>query len=151
RLDVVNYTITLTRPLVLDLGAVAKGLAIDMAAHELAPLRHFAIDAGGDLYLSGRNDDDEHWAVGVRHPRRTDTVFETVRVTNLAVCTSGDYERRDSRGGHHLLDPRAGHAASSLASATVIAGSAMVADALATAAFILGPAAGLEFLLRSSV
>ena len=46
-------TITLLRPLVLDLGAVAKGLAIDMAARELQPFENYAIDAGGDLYLAG--------------------------------------------------------------------------------------------------
>ena len=55
-LDPERKTIMLRRPLTLDLGAVAKGLAVDMAARELAPLQDFAIDAGGDLYLGGSND-----------------------------------------------------------------------------------------------
>ena len=68
-LDVEGRTIRLHRPLTLDLGAVAKGLAVDAAARELAPFRNFAIDAGGDLYLGGYNDHGEPWSVGIRHPR----------------------------------------------------------------------------------
>ena len=63
---------TLHRPLTLDLGAVAKGLAVDAAARELAPFRNFAIDAGGDLYLGGCNDHGERWTVGIGiHGART--------------------------------------------------------------------------------
>ena len=68
QVDSQNRTITLLRPLTLDLGAVAKGLAVDMAARELAPFRDFAIDAGGDMYLSGVNPVGEPWSVGIRHP-----------------------------------------------------------------------------------
>ena len=62
RLDPDRRTITLRRPLTLDLGAVAKGLAVDMAARELEPFRDFAIDAGGDLYLGGSNPQGEPWS-----------------------------------------------------------------------------------------
>lgn len=136
-------TITLLRPLVLDLGAVAKGLAIDMAARELLPFRDFAIDAGGDLYLGGRNPDGELWSVGIRHPRLDGQLIDVLRVTDKAVCTSGDYERKTDEG-HHILDPRTGTAAQGTASATVVAPTAMLADAVATAAFVLGPVAGIE-------
>lgn len=149
-LDLHRRTIQFLRPLVLDLGAVAKGLAIDMAARELRPLRDFAIDAGGDLYLGGRNARRELWSVGIRHPRRDREFIETLQVSDAAVCTSGDYERQSDRG-HHILDPRATESASSAASVTVIASSAMVADALATAAFVLGPADGISFLERQGV
>jgi len=81
-------TVTLRRPLVLDLGAVAKGLAIDLAARELQPCRDFVIDAGGDLYLSGHNAAGAPWSVGIRHPR-DDELIESLRVSNIAVCTSG--------------------------------------------------------------
>ena len=54
-LDPEQRTITLRRPLLLDLGAVAKGLAVDAAGRELEPFRDFAIDAGGDLFLGGSN------------------------------------------------------------------------------------------------
>jgi thiamine biosynthesis lipoprotein len=147
-LDPEQRTITLDRPMVLDLGAVAKGLAIDLAARELQPCHNFLINAGGDLYLGGRNAGDQPWSVGVRHPRDEQKLIETLHVSDAAVCTSGDYERRlpGSNRDHHIMDPRSGTSALTLASVTVIAPSAMVADVLATAAFVLGPREGLAFL-----
>ncbi len=71
-------------------------------------------------------------------------------LTNCAVCTSGDYARRNERG-HHLLDARTRRSASAIASLTVIAPTAMVADALGTAAFALGPEDGVRFLERHGV
>jgi len=149
-------TLMLRRPLVLDLGAVAKGLAIDMAARELlnAGVANFAVDAGGDLYLAGLNANGESWSVGIRHPRDEGAMIETRRVSDVAVCTSGDYERRigdEAGGGHHLIDPRTKTSAGDVASATVLAPSAMVADALATAAFVLGPVDGISLLERQGV
>jgi thiamine biosynthesis lipoprotein len=143
-------TIMLLRPVTLDLGAVAKGFAVDMAARELAPLENFAIDAGGDLYLGGRNERGEPWSVGIRHPRDEKQLLDTLRVSNTAVCTSGDYERVTD-AGHHIVDPRAGVSATAVASVTVVAPVAMVADGLATAAFVLGPARGIELLERHGV
>jgi thiamine biosynthesis lipoprotein len=141
-----RQTITLHRPLTLDLGAVAKGLAVDMAARELAPLVDFAIDAGGDLYLGGSNPQGDPWSVGIRDPLGSSVCIDTLRVSNQAVCTSGCYER-----GSHILDGRTGAPAQSVASATVVAQGAMLADALATAAFILGPLDGIELLHRMEV
>ena len=151
-LDTEAQTVTLLKPLVLDLGAVAKGLAVDVAARELAPFENFAVDAGGDLYLGGHNVDGEPWSVGIRHPREN-SLIETLHVSNTAVCTSGDYERKSATDErvHHIMDARTGESAAALASVTVVAPSAMVADALATAAFALGPADGLRFLERQGV
>lgn len=153
RLDPSRQAVTLRRPLLLDLGAVAKGLAIDLAARELLPCGDFAIDAGGDLYLGGRNPAGERWRVGVRHPRRADAALAALGVSGMAICTSGDYERRSpgAGGGHHLLDPHTGESAAGAASVTVVAPTAMLADALATAAFVLGPERGLRFLERQGV
>ena len=140
-------TITLRKPLLLDLGAVAKGLAIDLAAKELDGFAHAVVEAGGDLHVRGRNAGGEPWRVGIRHPRQADAVIEILHVAEMAVCTSGDYERRGPTGeGHHLIDPRSGASVDAVASVTVIAPTAMVADALATAAFVLGPTRGLRFL-----
>ncbi len=145
-IDPDRQTITLHRPMILDLGAVAKGLAVDTAARELAPLIDFAIDAGGDLYLAGSNPRDAPWSVGIRHPLGRDEFIETLNVSNQAVCTSGNYER-----GEHILDARNRAPAHSAVSATVVAQSAMLADALATAAFVLGPADGIDLLHRMGV
>lgn len=149
--DIRTQTITLHKPLLLDLGAVAKGLAIDMAAREFLSLHNFMINAGGDLYAGGHNTADERWRVGIRHPRMADAFAYTLRASNCAVCTSGDYERVGADGTHHLMDARNGAAANTLASVTVTAPSAMVADALATAAFALGPTEGLAFLSSHEV
>jgi FAD:protein FMN transferase len=152
-LDRANQTIVVDRPLLLDLGAVAKGLAIDFAAQELAPFEHFAIDAGGDLYLAGCNAAGEPWSVGIRHPRRDREAIEVLRISGAAVCTSGDYERPSPGGGsgHHILDPRTGDSADAVVSATVIAPNAMLADALATAALVMGPTEGIRLLERADV
>jgi thiamine biosynthesis lipoprotein len=160
-LDSDRKTILLLRPLTLDLGAVVKGLAVDLAARELAPFEDFAIDAGGDLYLGGLNERGSPWCVGVRHPRNENELIASLQVSNQAVCTSGDYERRimdpdvdgDGLGAsHHILDPRTrGTSPHAVASATVVAPGAMLADALATAAFVLGPQAGMQFLDRMGV
>jgi thiamine biosynthesis lipoprotein len=145
-LDANHQTILLRRPLTLDLGAVAKGLAVDAAARELQPFRDFCIDAGGDIYCGGRNPAGNPWSVGIRHPRRREEIVDRFQVSDCAVCTSGDYER-----GAHIIDPRDDAAARRVASATVIAPNAMLADALATAAFVLGPELGVALLDRMGV
>ncbi|MGE3423587.1 MAG: FAD:protein FMN transferase [Dehalococcoidia bacterium] len=145
--------VTLLRRLTLDLGAVAKGLAIDLAARELEGLEGFVINAGGDMYASGINADGEPWAIGIRDPRDLDVLADTFAIGEAAVCTSGDYERTSSANPeqHHLLDPRTRASARAAASVTVIAPTAMAADALATAAFVLGPQDGISFLERNGV
>lgn len=149
--DSADRSITLHRPLVIDLGAVAKGLAIDLAAKELAAVANYAIDAGGDVYVSGRNANGEPWHVGIRHPRRTGATWCVLRLSHGAVCTSGDYARPGSRGEHHLVDPRRGQSSHELVSTSVVAPTAMLADALSTAAFILGQERGLRLLESQGV
>lgn len=141
-------TLTLCRPLVLDLGAVAKGLAIDLAAQALHVCQNFCIEAGGDVYVRGDAAPDQHgWRVGVQSPDEPDAVSAILQVSDVAVCTSGGYRRPSPFGpGHHLLNPRTGSSASELTSVTVLAPTAMAADGLSTAAFILGNDAGHRFL-----
>ncbi len=148
-LDRAACTITLARPLLLDLGAVAKGFAIDLAARELAGFERFAVDAGGDLYGGGADEAASPWRVGIRHPRTDSGFLESVTVMNASVCTSGDYERPGAGAGeHHILDPRTGRSPRGMQSATVLAPTAMVAGALATASFVLGPVHGLKLLVE---
>lgn len=153
RLDPDRRTITLLRPVVLDLGAVAKGFAIDLAARELSSFSDFTIDAGGDLYVRGRNLTGKPWRIGIRNPRPHSELIDTVSISDHAVCTSGDYERpsTDASGGHHLVDLRTRRSPSGVASVTVVAPTAMAADALGTAAFVLGPTRGIHFLEQQGV
>jgi len=151
-LDAAAQTISVDRPLVFDLGAVAKGLAIDLAARELRGFTGFAIDAGGDIYAGGRNATQLPWSIGIRHPHRDDDLVDVIRVSNAAVCTTSGSERPAPDGvGHHVFDPRRRSPSTIAASASVVASTAMVADAFATAAFVLGPVEGIAFLERHHV
>ncbi len=153
KLDPTRRSITLRKPLVLDLGAVAKGMAIDLAARELRPFANYSIDAGGDIYVAGHNATGSPWHIGIRHPRHRDQILETLVLSEQAVCTSGDYERvsQAEDGGFHIVDPRTGHSPPRIASVTVIAPTAILADALGTAAFVLGPIDGIKLLERQGV
>ena len=138
--------------MVLDLGAVAKGLAIDLAARELQAVHHFCVEAGGDVYASGCNTEGQPWRIGVQDPRDPSALVTTLTVSDTAVCTSGDYQRKRSDGpGHHLIDPSTGRSVTGLASVTVLAPTAMAADGLSTAAFVLGRASGPRLLEQSQV
>lgn len=160
-LDPAQGTVTLQVPLVLDLGAVAKGLAIDLAAREFHDCAGCLVEAGGDLSAHGHNGDGELWHVGIRHPLHAGELIAALRLTDAAVCTSGGYERPApdtdadtadaAHAENHLLDPRTGHSPAAAASVTVVAPTAMAADALSTAAFILGPTRGLRLLTRQGV
>jgi thiamine biosynthesis lipoprotein len=150
-LDPNSRTITLKRPLLPDLGAVAKGMAVDLAARAIAgAFSDFVVDAGGDLFASGMSPSGEPWRVGLRHPRLPGAVAAVLQVAGAAVCSSGDY-LREAAGGHHILDPLHGQAATEAIACTVVAPSAMMADALATAAFVLGPRAGVSWLQAQGV
>ncbi len=141
-LDDMERTIMLKRPLTLDLGAVAKGFAVDLAVKELSEFEFegFLIDAGGDVFVAGHHLDGSPWHIAVKHPVHTDKVLCTLKASQVAICTSGGYERRnrDNPEDHHLIHPLTGNSPQEVMSSTVIAPFAMMADAFSTAAFVLG-------------
>lgn len=133
-----------------DLGGIAKGYAVDRALKILraAGVSSAAVNAGGDIGLLGDHD-GRPWRIGIQHPRRADDVLIRLQLSDRAVVSSGDYERYFIRDGvryHHILDPADGRPARGCQSVTVVAASAARADALATAAFVMGPTAGLQLL-----
>ena len=144
-----NYRINSTSlELRLDLGAIAKGYALKRAAAglERAGFRNFLINAGGDILTRGQKKDGSKWRLGIRNPRGLGIIGK-FEVTNTSVVTSGDYERfffRDGQRIHHLLDPRNGRPASLCRSVTVVYEDAALADAYATAIFVLGPNEGMR-------
>jgi len=134
----------------IGLGAIAKGYAVDRAAQlfRQAGFDAFSINAGGDLYVAGRKD-ESLWKVGIQHPRDRDKLMANLPASNLAVATSGDYERFFIHNGQrysHLINPHTGYPASDCQSVTIIAERAFWADALATAVFVLGPSKGLALV-----
>ena len=125
----------------IDLGGIAKGYAINEALKVLkeAGIDSALIDAGGDIYVTGKIK-GEYWNIGIKNPRAAGDIG-VVQVSNLAVVTSGDYERffiRDGVKYCHILDPKTGYPARGLVSVTVISSDPILADAWATALFVLG-------------
>ena len=126
-----------------DLGAFAKGYAIDRAIERLRDMgiENAIINAGGDLRAIGRHG-DRPWQIGIRHPRQPAILASVEIEGNASVFTSGDYERFfevDGRRYHHIIDPRTGYPADRTSSVTVIHSDAATADAAATALFVAGP------------
>jgi FAD:protein FMN transferase len=119
----------------LDPSALVKGWAVDEAARHLddAGLRRYAVNAGGDIRTRGEPAAGSGWRVGIRHPAIVDHLAAVLEVRNLAVATSGLYERDD-----HIRDGRTGRTPVGLRSLTVVGPELTWADAYATAAFIMG-------------
>ncbi|HBT25762.1 MAG TPA: FAD:protein FMN transferase [Pseudothermotoga sp.] len=127
----------------LDLGGIAKGYALDRAyqiAKEIDPECTGFVEAGGDIRILGPKFGSRPWVVGVKDPRKADSVVTYLYLTEGAVATSGDYERYfilDNVRYHHILSPETGYPAQGAQSATVVAKDAVTADALSTAAFVM--------------
>ena len=129
----------------LDPSGLVKGWAIDRACSTLVAsgFQDFFVDAGGDLQTRGLNEGGRPWRVGIRHPRLRDKVVRVISARNLAVATSGTYEK-----GNHILDPRTGLQATEFVSLTVVGPDILQADVYATAAFAMGTD-GLDFIERA--
>ena len=139
-----DSTARLSQPgMQLDLGGIAKGYAVDEAAEALERrgVREGMVNAGGDLRLLGRHPDGEPWVVGVQHPLTPSRLLLALSLDEGAVATSGNYLRHrvyDGRRYGHLLHPQNGYPTDTALSMTVVAPTAMRADALATAALVMG-------------
>lgn len=133
----------------VTLDAIGKGYVVDrVAAHLRAQgLDNVLVEAGGDLTTLGVRPGRAHWRVGVRDPRSSSQLM-TIDLDGRAVATSGDYENAYARdfSRHHLIDPTTCRPALKASAATVIAPDCTRADALSTAAFVLGPKDGVDFL-----
>jgi thiamine biosynthesis lipoprotein len=137
----------------VHLGGIGKGFAVDRAAAILRGrgFHDYMIQSGGDLFVSGRRG-DRPWRLGIRDPRGpADRSFAALNLTNGTLSTSGDYERffiRDGRRYHHILDPDLGEPARGCRSVTIVAKTAVLADALSTGVFVMGPEAGMALVER---
>jgi len=126
----------------LDPSGYVKGWSVQVASERLtaAGMVDHLVDAGGDVQTRGHPAPGRLWEIGIRHPWDPTALCGVVRGTDLAVATSGTYER-----GLHVVDPHTGRPAGALRSVTVVGQSLAVADAYATAAVAMGPA-GLRWL-----
>jgi thiamine biosynthesis lipoprotein len=125
-----------------DPSGLVKGWAVEQAARVLDRYRaaNYAITAGGDIVARGQAAPGRPWRIGVQHPGIRDRVAAVVEVRDLAIATSGAYER-----GDHVIDPHTGRPPDGVLSITVVGPSLTRADAYATAAFAMGRA-GIEWI-----
>lgn len=134
----------------IDLGGIAKGYAVNRAIellHQCGVTRAM-VSAGGDSRIIGDRDGRE-WVIGIKHPRKPDGIALRLPLSDIAVSTSGDYERffiDDGERVHHIINPKTGRSAGASWSATVIGPDAMTTDALSTSIFILGAVEGLALI-----
>jgi thiamine biosynthesis lipoprotein len=139
--------------MVIGLGGIAKGHALDRSARALRErgIDSFLISAAGQMMLGGTRG-DRLWRVGIRDPRGgLDDYFARLELTDTSVASSGDYERYfvvDGVRYHHILDPRTGRPARGLRGATVVCADATLADALSTTMMVLDTEGALELAER---
>ncbi|WP_339304764.1 FAD:protein FMN transferase [Paenibacillus sp. FSL R5-0519] len=152
-LDESDQTLLLHNPMVIDLGAVAKGFAIDLAAHELQEFDGFIVNAGGDIYAGGVNEQGKPWEVSIQHPTHPEEMIYSLTLSDQALCTSGSYERRSAitEGVHHLIDPITGRSPETWISCSVIAPYAMMADVFSSAVMLQRKEAGLQLIHQTNV
>ena len=137
----------------LDLGGIAKGYTVDRGIDILKSfgIRHARLSAGGDLRLLG-DKRGKPWIVGIRDPRSESRNAMVLPLTNVAVSTSGDYERfffdDNNERVHHILSPATGKPAKGVQSVTILGDDSITTDGLSTAVFVLGAAKGLEMVNR---
>ena len=135
----------------LTLDGIAKGYVVDRAVARLvdAGAGRVIVAASGDMSAGGVPGVEESWEIGVQDPRSSGTLG-VLELRGESVASSGDYMQaytRDLRH-HHIVDPRTGRSPEHTSGVTVVAPTAMDADALSTAAFVLGPVDGLALLER---
>ena len=128
----------------INLGSIGKGYALDRIGAEMRRrgVRSALVSGGSSSVLAiGSGADGRGWAVGVRHPQLRDRRMAVLKLRDSAMATSGSAEQHFEIGGKrygHIIDPRSGMPAEGVASVTVVAPSAALADGLATAFYVGG-------------
>lgn len=128
----------------IELGGIARGYACDQVIQYLKAqgMSGGLVNIGGTIGAFGNSPEGKPWRVGLRHPRDPTRTLRVVSLSNEAVSTRGDYEHFfvvNGRRYSHMLNPRTGYPASESVTVSVLSPSALLADALATSFFILGP------------
>jgi thiamine biosynthesis lipoprotein len=144
--DCVSLT---TRGMAITLNGIAQGFAADAAMRAVREhgVQHALIDTG-EMSAAGRNLEGAVWRIGIQHPREPDAYATLASLDNRCLATSGDYETSFSADftRNHIFDPHTGESPGELASVSVLAPTAMSADALSTTLFVLGLERGMELL-----
>ena len=136
----------------VTLDGIAKGYIVDRAVEVLQErgATSVLVDAGGDMASAGESLGGDAWRIGLQDPRVADGSLGVLRLRGESVATSGDYMQylTPDMSLHHIIDPRTGSSPGHTSGVSVVAPSAMAADALSTAVLVLGPGEGMELLDR---
>ena len=135
----------------IGFGAIGKGYAANRAKLIMTNLniKNGVVNAGGDLTSWGTKPGGELWTVGIIDPFNKEKVKLWLNVTNIAVVTSGDYEKFvmiDGKRYSHIINPKTGWPAQGVKSVSIICPDAELADALATTLFCIGRKSGIALI-----
>jgi thiamine biosynthesis lipoprotein len=135
----------------IGFGAIGKGYAANRAKAIMQEKNILGglVNAGGDLIAWGASGKPEPWTIKIADPKQKDRAIAWLQITDQAVVTSGDYERFFIMNGKryaHIIDPRTGYPTTGVKSVSIICPDAELADALATAVFVMGKDKGLNLL-----
>ena len=141
----------------IDLSSIAKGYGVDEVAALLRSLGYgdYLVEIGGEIFAAGHRKANTHWRIGINRPRADaafDEVYKVVCLHNQAFASSGDYRNFfevDGTRYSHVIDPRSGYPVSNgVVGVSIVAGTCIFADGLATAVMVMGAEKGLELIDR---
>lgn len=135
----------------IGFGAIGKGYAANHAKKLLFSkgIKSGIVNAGGDLYVWGAQDNGKPWKIKIIHPDQIDKAIFWLNLTNTAIVTSGNYENFvviDRKRYCHIINPKTGYPVAGIKSVSIITPDAELADAIATSVFILGKEKGLALI-----
>ncbi len=151
-LDSENSTVFLREAgMRIGFGGIGKGYAAEKARQVMKAMgvESGIVNASGDLTTWGFQPDGKPWTIGIANPNASHQLFSYLNVTDMAVATSGNYEKFVMINGKrysHTIDPRTGLPVGGIKSVTIITPNAVVADAMATPVMIMGIKAGLDMI-----
>lgn len=151
-LDEANCTVFLKeKGMRIGFGGIGKGYAAECARRLLRAqgVKSGIINAAGDLATWGNQPDGKPWTIGIADPNATNEAFSYMTISDLAVATSGNYEKYVMINGKrysHTIDPKTGLPVSGIKSVTIICPNAEIADAMATPVMVMGVRAGLHLI-----
>jgi FAD:protein FMN transferase len=135
----------------IGFGGIGKGYAAERAKQVMKEMgtESGIVNASGDLTTWGYQPNGEPWTIGVADPNAKGEIFSYMNITNMAVATSGNYEKYIIISGKkysHTINPRTGLPVGGIKSVTIISANAEIADAMATPVMIMGVRAGLDLI-----
>lgn len=151
-LDEEACTVFLKKPgMRIGFGGIGKGYAAEQAKSVLKELGVTSgiVNASGDLTAWGHQPNGQEWTIGIADPDAARTPFSYLSITDMAIATSGNYEKYVIIGGKrysHTIDPKTGLPVTGIKSVTIISPNAEIADAMATPVMIMGIRAGLDMI-----